>query len=78
MPQLVKRVQGEVIDVIIGEVVTSNPIVGEVGTTDYIHLNGITAYIQNFDRVVSSETLSKPLLFGLKNTQTEVVLEISY
>jgi len=46
--------------------------------TDYIKLDGFIAYLQNFTNVMSSEELKKPIMFGLKNMTTQVVLEISY
>ncbi len=78
MPQLVKSVQGEILEVTTGSVETLRPIVGKIQNTDYIKLDGFIAYLQNFTNVMSSEELKKPIMFGLKNMTTQVVLEISY
>lgn len=68
MPQLIKKIQGEIFDVPSGDVNTLKPITGEVQQSDYININGLIAYLQNLSRVEDTYVLLKPLNFGLKNT----------
>ena len=78
MPKLIQNVQGEILDNFIGSVYTFTPIIGQIGQEDYINLNGFIAYTQNFSRAEASETLQKPVNFGLVNNKQIVTIEISY
>ncbi len=80
MPQLLKKVQGEILTSIIGDVRFVKSIYGQIQEGDYINLNGFIAYLQNFSRIEATTELIKPMEFGLVNTNNieTKTLEISY
>ena len=80
MPQLLKSIQGNVVENIMGDVNYVIGVSGEAQREDYINLNGFVAYLQNFSRVRTLTELQTPLEFGLKNTYNVEIntLEISY
>lgn len=78
MPQLIRSIEGEVLDNFVGDTMLLRTIVGEIGLEDYVNLNGFIAYLQNFSRADEAEALAKPLNFGLINNKEIVTLEISY
>lgn len=80
MPQLIKNIQGSVVENIIGNVNYVIGVSGEAQREDYINLNGFVAYLQNFSRVMTLTELQVPLEFGLKNKYNVEMntLEISY
>jgi len=80
MPQLVKSIQGNVIENIMGDVNYIIGVSGEMQQEDYINMNGFVAYLQTFKKVQSLTKLTTPLEFGLKNKyNTEMnKLEINY
>ncbi len=80
MPQLLKKVQGEILTNTIGDVMLITSVTGEIQQEDYINLNGFVAYLQNFSRIELATELIPPMEFGLPNTyniETQT-LEISY
>jgi hypothetical protein len=80
MPQLLKNIQGNVVENIMGSVIYVKGVTGEVQKEDYINLNGFVAYLQNFSRVRTLTELQAPSQFGLKNNYNVEIntLEISY
>ena len=80
MPILIKNVQGELYDQPIGDIIYVSNVTGEIQSEDYINMNGLIAYLQNFTKIETTQELSKPFGFGLKNTYniTIVTLEIDY
>lgn len=80
MPQLIKNIQGSVVENIMGNVNYVIGVSGEAQREDYINLNGFVAYLQNFSRVMTLTELQVPLEFGLKNKYNVEMntLEISY
>ena len=80
MPKLLKSIQGNIVENIMGDVNYVIGVSGEAQLEDYINLNGFVAYLQNFSRVRSLTELQTPLEFGLKNTYNVEMstLEISY
>ena len=80
MPQLLKSIQGNIVENIMGDVNYVIGVSGEAQLEDYINLNGFVAYLQNFSRVRTLTELQTPLEFGLKNTYNIEMstLEISY
>lgn len=80
MPQLVKNIQAEAIDINTGSVSGINSIVGLVQQEDYFNVYGFVAYTQNFTKVEETVLLQKPLNFGLKNKYNLPIndLEIDY
>ncbi len=80
MPQLVKNIQGNLIENIVGDVNYVNRVSGEIQQEDYINLNGFVAYLQNFSKVKDLTKLQTPSEFGLTNTYNIEMktLEINY
>ena len=80
MPILIKKIEGEVFETVIGDIIFSSSLTGEIQSEDYINLNGLIAYLQNFTKIEETTELTKPISFGLKNKYNiEVVtLEINY
>jgi hypothetical protein len=80
MPQLIKKIEGELIDLPIGSVQLITSVTGQVQEEDYINMNGLVAFLQNFSKIEDTEGLLKPINFGLRNTNniTMITLEIDY
>jgi len=80
MPQLLKNIQGSIVENIMGDINYVIGVSGEIQREDYINLNGFVAYLQNFSRVMSLTEMQVPSEFGLKNTYNVEIntLEISY
>ena len=80
MPQLIKKVEGEMFDQIIGSVTYLPPIIGEIQEEDYINLNGLIAFLQDFTKTEEIDVITKPIDFGLKNKYNipTVTIEIDY
>jgi hypothetical protein len=80
MPQLLKSIQGNIVENIMGDINYVIGVSGEIQREDYINLNGFVAYLQNFTRVMSLTEMQVPSEFGLKNTYNVEIntLEISY
>lgn len=77
---LIKNIQGELVNISNGSILYLSPITGEVQGEDYINLNGFIAYLQNLTKVEYTKGLVKPLTFGLTNkyNKTTQTLDISY
>lgn len=80
MPQLLKKVEGEVINNIIGNVYLLSSVSGQIQQEDFINLNGFIAFLQNLSRTEETAALLKPMEFGLKNEYNieTVVLDVNY
>jgi hypothetical protein len=80
MPQLIKKIEGELFDLPIGSVQLFTNVTGEVQEEDYINMNGMVVFLQNFSKIEDTQGLTIPFGFGLKNTHniTMVTLEIDY
>jgi len=80
MPQLIKKVEGELLDLPIGEVNLITSITGQVQQEDFINMNGIIAFLQDFSNIEDTTLLTKPRLFGLKNLHNipTITLYIDY
>jgi hypothetical protein len=80
MPKLLKKIEGEIINNITGDVSLIFSVSGQIQQEDYINLNGFVAYLQNFSKTELVTKLEKPLIFGLPNTYNIEVktLEINY
>lgn len=80
MPQLLKKVEGEIFNFTIGDIKFNNQIVGQVQDDDYINMNGFIAFLQNLSKVEDTYLLHKSMGFGLKNSFNLEIkkIEISY
>lgn len=79
MPQLVKNIEVTILDNFVSEVNMAS-ISAIMGTDDYFKVFGLEGFLQNFTKVVDSETYILPNEYGLKvnkNKEFEL-LEISY
>jgi hypothetical protein len=78
MPKLIKGISASVLDHFIGEAALYQPIEGQVGQGDYIEIYGITAFLQDWSKVVKTTELPKLTNYGLKQTTGFTKLKISY
>lgn len=80
MPRLIQNITAELLDNFVGEVRLFNTITGQVQGEDYVNLNGLICYLQNFSRIEYTSGLNKPISFGLQKTNNtqSYSLEISY
>jgi len=67
MPQLIKNVQGIIHENVNGSLVYNKSITSEIQKKDFINLNGMIAFLQNFSQTEYTEELTKPLTLGLIN-----------
>jgi hypothetical protein len=67
MPQLIKNVQGIIHENVNGSLVYNKSITSEIQKKDFINLNGMIAFLQNFSQTEYTEELTKPLTLGLVN-----------
>lgn len=77
--QLIKNIQGEINTESKGELALVKSIVGSIQLEDYINIHGFSAYLQNLTKTEYTESLTKPLTFGLKNQSSKpmITLEIT-
>jgi hypothetical protein len=80
MPQLLKKVEGEILTHVIGDARFVTSVSGQIQQEDFINLNGFVAYLQNLSRTEFTSALLKPMEFGLKNENNiaTITLDISY
>jgi len=80
MPQLIKNIQGSIVENITGDVNYVISVSGEMQQEDYINMNGFVAFLQTFSKVKTVTELVTPLEFGLPNTYNIEMstIEISY
>jgi hypothetical protein len=80
MTQLIKIVEGSLIDEITDNVICVKSVIGEIQREDYININGFIAYLQDLSEVQVTSALTKPITFGLKNTRNLqlITLNIDY
>ena len=67
MPQLIKKIESELINDITNDVVLVKSVIGEIQGEDYINMNGFVAYLQNLSKIEVTSALTPPLSYGLKN-----------
>lgn len=78
MPKLLKNITATLADDSTGDVSFLKTIYCEVQEEDYINLGGFIGYLQNLKKTETTESLNKPLLFGLKTNLTIQNINISY
>lgn len=77
MPKLIQNIQGQIIDNLTSEVILLNSIIGEVQQEDYIDINGLIAYLQNFKKIEKTSALTNPFNYGLKNKKNLPILTLN-
>jgi len=80
MIKLIRNIEGIVHENVDGSLIYTKSIIGEIQKEDYINLNGLVGYLQNFSRTEYTQALVKPLNYGLVNQYNlpMITLEISY
>jgi hypothetical protein len=80
MIQLINNIEGQIYTVNTGVIRTFKKISGEIQREDFIDLNDLKYFTQNFSKIQNTESLLNPLNFGLKNINNipTVNLEINY
>lgn len=80
MPQLIRKIQGDVLPYITNSVIYVPEIVGVLQQEDYINLYGFTGYLQDLKQTEFTQALTVPTLFGLPNDSNLkiVTIEIDY
>jgi hypothetical protein len=67
MPQLIKKIESDLINDITNDVLLVKSVVGELQQEDYINMGGFVAFLQNFSKTEYTSDLTPPLSYGLKN-----------
>ena len=80
MPQLIQKIEGEILTNIIGGVSYASTIIGEIQQEDYIKINGLIALLQNLKQTEETFSFEEPLYYGLANKDNIniITLEIEY
>lgn len=78
MPQLIKKIEGQIFNETIGTTQLLQSITGQVQQEDYVDLNGFIAYLQNLSKTQDTYLLINPVNFGLKSKNRRVEIQISY
>lgn len=80
MPLLIKSVNGKVLDNFKANINNVSFVEGNFGYDDWFKIGHLEVFLQNFKKVISSETLVTPNKFGLivNNGKTFREIEISY
>jgi len=78
MPKLILKVEGSLINEIVGNITSLRPIFCELGQEDFINFNNFTAYLQNFSKIEEVTEIQKPVNFGLVNIKPRIEIDISY
>lgn len=80
MPQLIQKIEGEILTNVIGDVSYVSTIIGEIQQEDYIKLSGLVALLQNLTQTEETFSFEEPLYYGLPNKDNIkiITLEIEY
>jgi hypothetical protein len=79
MLQILKNIEGKLINNIRAELASSIVIISDIQGEDYINFTSFTGLLQNFTRAESVEYLDASPEMGIKNNNYKVVsIEISY
>lgn len=78
MPYLIKKISGEILPNNEAEVKLLKLVKAKIGVEDYIDVDTLIGFTQNFSKVVNVEL--NPILsnYGLKNNTNFTLFEISY
>jgi len=77
MPKLIRNITGSIYLPESGSVHFTKFIEGQLGQGDYFKVFGLEMFQQDFSRVEDSESLNKPINFGLKNQFRKTVVNLS-
>ena len=78
MDNLIKSVEGQVLDNFVSDVDLLNYVDASVDSEPYINISGFEAYLQDFTKADSITDITKPTGFGLKHNREITTLNISY
>lgn len=80
MPQLIQKIEGEILTNIVGGVSYASTIIGEIQQEDYIKINGLIGLLQNLTQTEETFSFEEPLYYGLANKDNIniITLEIEY
>lgn len=77
MPQLIKNINANLVDVIKNDLILVSSISSEIQREDYISFTGLEAFTQNLLFIEYTASLIKPLSFGLKNQRNLPIIELN-
>lgn len=77
MPQLIKKIEGELITDITNEIELVNSIIGLIQEEDYINMGWLICFLQDYTQTKELEILLKPYPFGLKNKYNLEVITLN-
>lgn len=77
MPQLIKNIEAISVDILSTDITLVKNISGEIQQEDYVNMNSFVAFLQNLSKTEETHALSKPLLYGLKNTRSLQIKNIN-
>jgi len=80
MPYLIKKIEGEIFDNFVGEIVFYKKIIGAIGLEDYVIVNNFIGFTQNFSNVIEVTNIrdNGNTKYGLHSKNNVINLEISY
>lgn len=67
MPRIITKIEATLLETYTSDLYYISSVSGEIQFEDYIELNTLIAYLQNFTKVDYLEKLDKPVNFGLQN-----------
>jgi hypothetical protein len=77
MPQLLKKIEATSFDALSGDAILIKSVSGEIQEEDFINMGGFVAYLQNLSRTEETSALTKPLLYGLKNSKNLPIINLN-
>lgn len=77
MPQLIKNIKGEVLPNLIGQIKLAS-VEGIIQSDGYVGMNGFIAFLQDYSKVIFTDTIKKPINFGVKAAYQSVTVNMSY
>ena len=77
MPQLLKKIEATSFDALSSDAILIKSVSGEVQQEDYINMGGFVAYLQDLTKTEETSVLTKPLLYGLKNSKNLKIINLN-
>lgn len=80
MVNLIKNISGTLTETITSDTKLTKSVSGSIQQEDYIGLDGLICFLQNFTRIERTVSLINPTIYGLKNKNNiqQTTLEIDY